>query len=236
MSPENVLITGASRGLGAALMRRLALAGHRVVGVARHDKPLREVVASIRAQGGEASAVVADVGRWSDAARIVGEATAKAGPIDVLINNASHLGPTPLPHLLDLNPEAFAEVLAVNTVGPLALMRSVAGGMALRGRGVILNISSDAAVNAYPAWGGYGASKAALDHLSRTLAEEIGAAGVRVVALDPGEMDTRMHAQAMPDADRSRLLRPESVAERIVRVLPGLMSGRYELAQIGGVA
>ena len=103
-----------------------------------------------------------------------------------------------------------------NLVGPFRLTKVLGGSMAMRGRGVVVHVSSDAAVSAYPRWGAYGVSKAAQDHLNRTLAAEMGEAGVRFLAIDPGEMDTQMHADAMPDADRSTLARPGDVAAKIV--------------------
>ena len=136
----------------------------------------------------------------------------------MLVNAASTLGPTPLPLLLDTECEDFARVLEVNVLGPFRLSKLVLGSMALRGEGVVINVSSDAAVEAYPGWGAYGASKAALDQLGRIWAAEL-PGGVRVLTVDPGEMDTRMHADAMPDADRTTLARPEAVAARVVALL-----------------
>ena len=141
------------------------------------------------------------------------------GPLDLLINNASTLGPQPLRLLLDTDCEDLSRALAVNLVGPFRLTKAVAGSMVLRGAGTIVNVSSDAAVEAYPRWGAYGASKAALDHLGRIWAAELEGTGVRVLTVDPGEMDTRMHADAMPDADRTLLADPARVAARIVALL-----------------
>lgn len=109
--------------------------------------------------------------------------------------------------------------MQTNLAGPFRLTRAVAGAMALNGRGTVVFISSDAAVEAYPGWGAYGLSKAAADHLARTLAVELGPRGVRVIAFDPGEMDTAMHAAALPDADRSALADPADVAHTLVRVI-----------------
>jgi NAD(P)-dependent dehydrogenase (short-subunit alcohol dehydrogenase family) len=223
MKTQNVLITGASQGLGRALAAALVARGHRVALVARRPEPLAAAVAELRAAGGVAHGIVADVGSPDAAARVVGEATAALGPLDVLIHNASTLGPVPLAPLLDLEPEEVEAVFQVNVLGPLRLTRLVAGAMALRGAGVILSISSDAAVEAYPTWGAYGASKAALDHAQRVLAEELRGRGVAVFAVDPGEMDTAMHRDALPDADPATLARPEAVAQAILRLLePGV--------------
>jgi NAD(P)-dependent dehydrogenase (short-subunit alcohol dehydrogenase family) len=213
------LVTGGSRGLGRALGEALAQAGARVVLVARDRAALDPVVAAIRARGGQAHGVVADVAAQDSAFAIAGQAAALVGPVDLLINNASTLGPTPLRLLLDTDCEDLVRALAVNLVGPFRLTKAVAGSMVLRGRGTIVNISSDAAVEAYERWGAYGASKAALDHLTRIWAAELAGTGVRVLSVDPGEMNTRMHADAVPDADRASLADPDRVAARIVALL-----------------
>jgi len=216
---RNVLVTGGSRGLGRALALAAARAGARIVVVAREREPLARVVDDIRAGGGDAHAIVADVGERDAVAAIAGQAAAAVGAIDVLINNASTLGPVPLRLLLDTDCEALERALAVNLVGPFRLTKAVAGPMLLRGRGTIVNITSDAATEAYEKWGAYGASKAALEQLGRIWAAELAGTGVRVLNVDPGEMDTRMHADAMPDADRSLLADPARVAARIIALL-----------------
>ncbi|HUQ07951.1 MAG TPA: SDR family oxidoreductase [Kofleriaceae bacterium] len=216
---KNVIVTGASRGLGRALAERLAAEGARVVGVARSEPELARAMAEIRARGGVAHAVVADVADKDAVARIAGQAAALVGPIDVLVHNASTLGPVPLRLLLDTECEDLAAVLETNLVGPFRLTKLVAGPMALRGDGVVVHLSSDAATSAYPRWGAYGAAKAAQDHLSRILAAELEGTGVRVIAVDPGEMDTVMHAAAIPDADPSTLARPADVAAAIVGMI-----------------
>jgi NAD(P)-dependent dehydrogenase (short-subunit alcohol dehydrogenase family) len=218
-SNKTVLVTGGSRGLGRALGETFARAGARVVLVARHEQPLAEVVAAIRAAGGEAHAVVADVAERDATAAIAGQAAALVGPIDVLVNNASTLGPVPLRLLLDTDCEDLERALAVNLIGPFRLTKAIAGPMLLRGGGTIVNITSDAATEAYERWGAYGASKAALEQLGRVWGAELAGTGVQVVTIDPGEMDTRMHADAMPDADRSKLADPAQVASRIVAQL-----------------
>lgn len=213
------LITGASRGLGLALAHRLADRGHPVILVARERAPLEEAAAEIRDRGGIAHAVVGDLGRAEDARSIAAQATALVGRVGLLIHNASTLGPVPMPSLADTSPEELAAVLEVNVLGPFRLTRALLGGLALGEGGTVLHVSSDAAVEAYPGWGAYSVSKAALDHLSRLWAAELGGAGVRVVSVDPGEMDTKMHADAVPDADPSTLGRPRDVAGRIVALL-----------------
>lgn len=219
LSFETALITGASRGLGLALMQRLARRGTRVVGVARDPHALEAAVGELSAEGADVHAVAADIADKHAVHRIASVAAAAVGPIDLLIHNASTLGPTPLRLLLDTECEDLEAVLQTNLVGPFRLSKLIAGAMALRGRGTILHISSDAAVNAYPTWGAYSISKIAQDHLGRVLAAELDASGVRVLSIDPGEMDTRMHAEAMPEADRASLRRPQDVADDIVRWL-----------------
>jgi NAD(P)-dependent dehydrogenase (short-subunit alcohol dehydrogenase family) len=216
------LVTGASRGLGLALARRLADRGHPVILVARDRIPLEAEVARIREGGGIAHAVVGDVGRPEDARSIAAQATALVGRVGLLVHNASTLGPVPMPALADTSPEDLLAVLEVNLVGPFRLTRALLGGLALGQGGTVLHVSSDAAVEAYPGWGAYSVSKAGLDHLSKIWAAELSGAGVRVISVDPGEMDTRMHADAIPDADPATLARPEDVAGRIVALLEDL--------------
>jgi NAD(P)-dependent dehydrogenase (short-subunit alcohol dehydrogenase family) len=227
---KNILITGASRGLGRALALRLAAGGARVVLVARGRAALEQAVAEVRAAGGQAWGIADDVGDPGAAERIAGQAAALAGPIDVAVQNASTLGPLPMPALLDLSPEALARVLEVNLLGPFRLSRRLLGPMLLRGEGAVVTISSDAAVEAYPGWGAYGASKAALDHLARTWAAELEGTGVRIIPVDPGEMDTAMHADALPDADPETLADPADVAEAIAQILRSAPSGHRLLA------
>jgi NAD(P)-dependent dehydrogenase (short-subunit alcohol dehydrogenase family) len=213
------VVTGAGRGLGRALAEQLAAAGARVVLVARSQAELAAAVEAIRVAGGEAHALVADVGNKDDVYPLAGAAAALVGPIDLLIHNASALGPTPLRLLLDTECEDLTSVLETNLVGPFRLSKAIGGSMALRKTGTILHISSDASVNAYEGWGAYSVSKAALDHLSRVLAAELQERGVRVLAVDPGEMDTQMHAAALPEADPATLARPADVAARIVDII-----------------
>lgn len=213
------LVTGASRGLGAALAAELARRGARVVLVGRERGPLEETARAIRAAGGEAHALPADVGDKHAVHAIAGAAAALVGPIEVLVHNASTLGPTPLRLLLDTECEDLERVLAVNLVGPFRLTKALAGAMALHRRGVIVHVSSDVSVSAYPGWGAYGVSKAALDHLGRSWAAELEGTDVRVFTVDPGEMNTRMHAEAMPDADPATLADPAAVAARIAAMI-----------------
>jgi NAD(P)-dependent dehydrogenase (short-subunit alcohol dehydrogenase family) len=231
------LVTGASRGLGAALARRLAREGAKVVLVARGTEELARTVDVIRAEGGVAHGIPADVGDKNAAHAIAGTAAALVGPIDLLVHNASTLGHVPLRPWLDTDCEALDLAFAVNVVGPLRLTKLIAGPMVLNKSGLVVHVTSDAAVAAYPGWGAYSASKAALDHLARVLAAELEGTGVRVLSVDPGEMDTRMHAEAIPDADPATLLPPDEVAARFVRLVrasEGVPSGsRVEAARWG---
>lgn len=216
---KSVLITGGSRGLGKALAAKLAAGGAKVVLVARQQAELDEAVGEIKRNGGVAFGIVADVGNKESIYPIAGQAAVLAGPIDILINNASTLGPVPLRLLADTDCEDFERALQVNTIGPFRLIKAVSGAMLLRQSGLVINISSDAAVEAYPGWGVYGASKAALDHLTRIVAAELVGSGVRFFSIDPGEMDTRMHAEAMPAADPKSLPEPSTVAEQIISMI-----------------
>jgi NAD(P)-dependent dehydrogenase (short-subunit alcohol dehydrogenase family) len=174
--------------------------------------------------------IVGDVSAKNDIYPMAIQITGELGGLDVLINNASDLGPVPLAMLSDTECEDLERAFATNVFGPFRLTKALMGALAAsarEGRGaVVLNISSDAAINAYPQWGAYGSSKAALHHMSRIWNEEHAAEGVRFLSLDPGDMDTPMHAAAMPDADRSALKRPEQaaheLAEAIAQVLPSV--------------
>lgn len=220
-----VLVTGGSRGLGRALAGELAARGARVVLVARGEEEVERAAAEIRARGGEAHGLSFDVADKEASYAIAGAAAALVGPIDLLVHNASTLGPVPLRPLLDTSCEDLAATLETNLVGPFRLTKIVAGSMQVRGGGVVVFVSSDAATEAYPGWGAYGVSKAAADHLARVLAAELPA--LRVLSVDPGEMDTDMHAAAVPDADRAALRRPDDVARAIIDqvILGGTPSG-----------
>lgn len=214
-----VLVTGASQGLGAALARELGRAGAKLVLVARGADALEAVVKEIRAAGGEAYALTVDVSDKNAVYALAGAASALIGPIDVVIHNASTLGPVPLPLLLDTECEDLDHVLATNLVGPFRITKAIAGGMVLRRRGAVLFVSSDASTSAYARWGSYSVSKAALDHLARIWAAELEGTGVRFLSVDPGEMNTKMHADAMPEADPATLTNPAEVAKKVTSML-----------------
>jgi NAD(P)-dependent dehydrogenase (short-subunit alcohol dehydrogenase family) len=228
-----VLVTGGSRGLGAALGGELSRRGAKVVLVARGGDALDGVLAEIRAGGGRAHGLVADVADPEDAHRIAGAAAALVGPLDVVVHNASELGPVPLRPLVDTDSADFSRVLATNVVGPQRITRAVLGGMLVRGRGLVVHVTSDAAVEPYPNWGAYGVSKSALDHLGRIWGAETAGTGVRFLSVDPGEMATAMHAAALPEADPAALADPADVARRVADLIEnadGVPSGARVVA------
>ena len=214
-----MIVIGASRGLGAALAEALGRAGARLVLVARDREALEGVAERIRKEGGEAHAVAADVGAPESAARIAGTSGALVGPVEVVIHNAGSLGPVPLVPLADTSDADFEQALATNLLGPFRLTRTLVGSMVLHGRGTVVLVSSDAASTPYPTWGAYGVSKAALEQLGRIWQTELSELGVRFLTVDPGEMDTRMHREAVPEADPSLLPAPEKAAARVLDLL-----------------
>jgi NAD(P)-dependent dehydrogenase (short-subunit alcohol dehydrogenase family) len=224
MTPPTALVTGASRGLGAALAGALSRRGWRLVVDGRDPDRLAASVAALP----RPDLVTALAGDVTDPAHRAALAVAAGDRLDLLVNNASDLGPTPLPRLADLPPAALERVLAVNTVAPLALVQAVLPALERAG-GTVLDVSSDAAVEAYEGWGGYGASKAALDRLSAVLAVEH--PGLRVYAVDPGDMATDMHRAADPAA--TGLPEPATVVPALLRLVDGdLPSGRYRAAEL----
>jgi NAD(P)-dependent dehydrogenase (short-subunit alcohol dehydrogenase family) len=210
-----VAVTGGTSGLGLALVRRLAQRGARVAFVARTASAVERTARETGALG-----IVGDVGHKDDIYPIALQITGHLGGLDILVNNASSLGPTPLALLADTECEDLEQAIAVNLVGPFRLTKALFGALAAsarEGRGaLVINISSDAAIGAYPGWGAYGASKAALRHLTAVWAEEAKDNRVRFLSIDPGDMDTPLHALAVPDADPSGLKRPEESAAEIV--------------------
>ena len=224
-----VAVTGGTSGLGLALVRNLTACGARVAFVARRAGLVERISTETGACG-----IVGDVGRKEEIHPIALEIAWTLGGLDVLINNASSLGPTPLKLLADTECEELHEALVVNVVGPFRLIKALFGALtasAREGRGaVVINISSDAAVNAYPSWGAYGAAKAALRHMTAIWAEEAKDEGVRFLSVDPGDMDTPLHALAVPDADPAALKRPEDAAQEIVASMLGALRENAPLA------
>lgn len=195
------LITGASRGLGRVLAGFLAKQGTALVIDARGEAELREAADELRAYNPAVVAIRGDVRDARHRARLL-KAAGDWGRIDILVNNASDLGETPLPPLVEADRDRFLRVLDTNVLAPLALVREALP-LLTRAHGLVVDITSDAAVGGYPGWGVYGASKAALDLVTRTLAAELKERGVGVVSVDPGDMRTRMHQDAFPGDDIS---------------------------------
>lgn len=210
-----IAITGGTSGLGRSLVRELLERGARVAFVARHRADVERTMLDFPTARG----IVGDVSRKEDIHPIAIQTLGALDGLDVLVNNASSLGPAPLRPLADTDCEDLELALATNLVGPFRLTKALLGALASSartgGRPLIVNISSDAAVTAYENWGAYGASKAALLHLSRIWDAELTDEGIRVVSVDPGDMDTPLHALAVPDADPTTLKRPDTAAREI---------------------
>jgi len=214
-----IAITGGTSGLGLALVRRLAEAGADVAFIARG----RAGVERVCRERPDAHGIVGDVSQKDEIHPIAIQVLGALGGLDVLVNNASSLGPVPLALLADTECEDLDRAFATNVLGPFRLTRALLGSLAATARegGVplVVNISSDAAVTPYAGWGAYGASKAALAHLSRIWDVELAAEGIRTVSIDPGDMDTPLHELAVPDADRSSLKSPDQAAAEIIELI-----------------
>jgi NAD(P)-dependent dehydrogenase (short-subunit alcohol dehydrogenase family) len=210
-----VAVTGGTSGLGLALVGELLHRGARVAFVARTPERVDAVALAYPAAHG----IVGDVARKEDIHPIALQILGNLDGLDVLVNNASSLGPEPLALLADTECEDFELALATNVLGPFRLTKALLGALSASAReqrgSVVLNVSSDAAIAAYPQWGAYGASKAALHHMSRIWDEELASEGVRFLSIDPGDMDTPLHALAVPDADPATLKRPETAAREL---------------------
>jgi NAD(P)-dependent dehydrogenase (short-subunit alcohol dehydrogenase family) len=224
---RTALITGASRGLGLALARALARGGWRLIIDARDPTALE----SARAELAQHTRVIAIGGDITDAAHrgALAAAAHELGGIDAIVNNASILGPSPQPALLDYPLDVLEQVYRTNVIAPLALIQAARTALLPDAR--IVNITSDAGVEAYPGWGGYGSSKAALEQLSAILAAEV--ADSRVYWVDPGDMRTQMHQDAFPGEDISDRPLPEASVPGLVELLEGdHPSGRYKAREI----
>ena len=218
------LVTGGSRGLGRALVAGLVDRGWSVVTDARTAGDLPAVA------GPGVVTVAGDVGDAGHRRRLL-EAADHLGGLDLLVNNASVLGPSPQPHLADYPLDVLRRVYEVNTVAPLALVQEALPRLRRSTDGRIVNVTSDAAVEAYDGWGGYGSSKAALEQLSAVLAAE--EPGVRVWAVDPGDLRTRMHQEAFPGEDISDRPEPETVVPALLELIDSdRPSGRLRLAEV----
>lgn len=219
-----VAVTGGTSGLGLALVEELHAQGASVAFVARHRDGVERVVRSHPGTHG----ITGDVSVKDDVYPIAVQITGELGGLDVLIHNASDLGPAPLALLADTDCEALERALATNLVGPFRLTKALLGALAASaraGRGaVVLTVSSDAAVNPYARWGAYGASKAALHHLTRIWNEELESEGIRFLSMDPGDMDTPLHARAVPDADPAALKQPAEAAREIMDAIAAALA------------
>jgi NAD(P)-dependent dehydrogenase (short-subunit alcohol dehydrogenase family) len=219
---NSILITGASRGLGLALARALAELGWQLILNARGVDALEK----IRTELSQKTEVVALAGDVSDAdhREALAQAATAFGGLDAIVNNASILGPSPQPNLMNYPLNVLEQVFRVNVLAPLAIIQA----MPLKPNARIINISSDAGKEAYAGWGGYGSSKAALEHLSAILAAEN--PSWRVYRVDPGDMRTQMHQEAFPNEDISdRPLPEESVPALIELLTDDFPSGRYKI-------
>jgi NAD(P)-dependent dehydrogenase (short-subunit alcohol dehydrogenase family) len=230
-SKRTALITGASRGLGLALARALADEGWTLIIDARGEDALERA----RAELSERTRTIAIPGDVSDPEHraALADAAREVGGLDALVNNASILGPSPQPALLDYPLDVLEEVYRANTLSPLALVQIIR--TELRPDARVINVTSDAAVEPYEGWGGYGSSKAALEQLSNILAAEN--PNLRVYRVDPGDMRTRMHQEAFPDEDISDRPLPEESVPGFLELLTGdLPSGRYEARALAATA
>ena len=228
---RTALITGASRGLGLALARALAGRNWTLIIDARGAEALE----AARSELAEQTRTVAVTGDVTDVAhrQELARAARAAGGLDVLVNNAGILGPSPQPPLLDYPLDVLEQVYRANTLAPLALLQALRWDLKPGAR--VLNVTSDAAVEAYEGWGGYGSSKAAIDQLSRVLAAEN--PDLRVYAVDPGDMRTRMHQEAFPGEDISDRPLPEESVPGLLALIDGeYLSGRYAARTLAEVS
>ena len=211
-----VAVTGATSGLGLALVEQLHRAGARVAFIARGEARVQAVARRLPGTHG----IVGDVSIRGSTHPLALQVSAALGGLDLLVNNASSLGVPALAPLADTECEDFEAALATNLLGPFRLTKALLGALASSARegrsALVVNISSDAGVNAYAGWGAYGASKAALAHMSLIWDEELREHGIHVLAHDPGDMDTPLHAQALPDADPATLKSPAAAAAELL--------------------
>ncbi len=225
-----VAVTGGTSGLGLALVETLRELGAAVAFVARDAARVDDVACRHAGTHG----ITGDVSRKDETHSIALRITAALGGLDVLVNNASSLGPVPLALLADTECEDFETALATNVVGPFRLTRALLGALGASARegrpALVINISSDAAETPYAGWGAYGASKAALSHMSRIWDEELQMHGIRVQAVDPGDMDTPLHALAVPEADPASLKQPRDAAREIVALIGSRARGVEAIA------
>jgi NAD(P)-dependent dehydrogenase (short-subunit alcohol dehydrogenase family) len=226
---STAIITGASRGFGLALAIELARAGWDLVIDARNREELERAAAALDAGSGRVTAVAGDVTDPGHIRALV-DAAVLLGDYALLVNNASMLGPSPQPLLADYPIDVLEQVIATNVIAPLRLIQRSMPHLRETG-GTVINVTSDAAVEDYVGWGGYGASKAALEQLSNVLAAE--EPGITVYWLDPGDMNTKMHQEAFPEEDISDRPLPETRVPAVIRLLEGgYPSGRYRASDL----
>jgi len=224
---KNALITGASRGLGLALARRLAEQGWGLIVDARGKKAIEQVREEL-SQKTTVIAIPGDVTAESHRKKLF-KAAQELGGLDLVVNNASFLGPSPQPTLLEYPLDVLEDVYRANVIAPLAILQTLFP--ALRLDACIINVTSDAGVEAYGGWGGYGSSKAALEHLSHIFAEEN--PSLRVYWVDPGDMRTQMQQEAFPDEDISDRPLPEESVPGLMALIEGSQpSGRYQAREV----
>jgi NAD(P)-dependent dehydrogenase (short-subunit alcohol dehydrogenase family) len=208
------LITGGTSGLGLALTQQVVSLGGRVAVVARREEQLFKLAETL-----EIIPILADISKKEDIYKISAQMLTHFGGVDYLVNNASSLGVTPLRPLIDTDCENLTEVLETNLIGPFRLTKALLPSMLFEKKGTIINISSDAAMNAYGTWGSYGTSKVALDHLMHIWAEELKGKNIQFFSIDPGDMDTPLHAEAVPNAILEELKKPERSAKELLQFL-----------------
>jgi NAD(P)-dependent dehydrogenase (short-subunit alcohol dehydrogenase family) len=227
-----VLITGSSKGLGRALAHAYADAGARVVINARGEAALENTRKELEAKGTQVLAVVADATKPTDIERLVTQTLERFGRIDALINSAGILGPSPRPNLADFVASDLAELFRANTIGPILMTQAVLPHMLRQKSGLIINVTSDAGQTGYPGWGGYGATKAALELVTESWAAELEGTGVRVNAVNPGDLKTDMHQLAFPGEDISDRLDPFTVTDVFIwlatRAAASITGQRYD--------
>jgi len=224
------IVTGGSRGLGKALARELAAHGLHTIIDGRDRRSLDAASDDLR-RFGNVSAIAGDVTR-SEHVRALFDEARRLGRLDLVVNNASTLGAVPLPRMNDIAHRTLAHLFDVNVFAPIHLMQhALAFWRQNGGAGTLVNITSDAAVEPYASWGGYGAAKAALEHVSRVLAVELEAARVRVLVEDPGDMNTQMHRDAIPDADPQSLRDPAESARALMHAI-ATMDGPYQRVRL----
>ncbi len=228
MEQPVALITGASQGLGRALADALADRGWVLVIDARHGERLEATAAPLRART-TVVAIPGDVTDQEHRAALVA-AVEDLGRLDLLVNNASTLGASPLPELAEITPDVLRRTFEVNAIAPVALAQPLLPLLTER-HGTVVSITSDAGVEAYPGWGGYGSSKAAFEHLSAVLGVE--QPGIRVLVVDPGDLRTEMHQDAFPGEDISDRPSPESIVPALVELIESDRGGgRYRVPEL----